>query len=300
MNRIIYNRIIYIVAITGLLGGVGLATSQSLPPEKQAIEQQYAKERAAGAQNPAPKNPQAPYPIAPEQPFQMGIISGDCSPPFSSEEFTLASCWQGIVNGIKTGVYTGAEGSGLDPQQGIVYVIPRPVFPAQVNGSRVLTPVKGGAVSIVAAQSNTLVLVSATGSYVLMFDVNTRTFTSVVVDTTAPVIAGMPGAGCTLWPPNQKLVQVATVTATDDTMVALGTFKVTATSNQPVLFTDPKSPDIVVTLTASGGYTVQLRADRLGTVATDRIYTINATASDVVGNVATVTATCTVPHDQGR
>jgi hypothetical protein len=133
-----------------------------------------------------------------------------------------------------------------------------------------------------------------------MFDVNTRTFTSVVVDTTAPVIAGMPGAGCTLWPPNQKLVQVATVTATDDTMVALGTFKVTATSNQPVLFADPKYPDIVVTPTASGGYTVQLRADRLGTVAIDRIYTINATASDVVGNVATVTATCTVRHDRGR
>lgn len=302
MNRIIYTRIIYTGAITGLLlGSVGLATTQPLPPEKQAIEDQYDKERAAGAQNPAPRNPNAPYPIVHDPPFQTGII--ECSAGIaggSSEEFTVQGCWQGIVNGVKTRVYTGAEGSALDPQQGIVIVAPRPVFPAEGNRSRVLTPVKGGAVGIVAAQDNILTLVTETGSYVLTFDVNTRTFTSVVVDKTAPVIAGMPGAGCMLWPPNHKLVQVATVTVSDETMVAPGKFKVTATSNQPILFTDPKDPDIVITPTASGGYTVQLRADRLGSVATDRIYTIEATARDVARNVATVTATCTVPHDQGR
>src|SRR4030095_2012117 len=31
----------------------------------------------------------------------------------------------------------------------------------------------------------------------------------------APVISGMPAAGCKLWPPNRKLVQVAVVTADD-------------------------------------------------------------------------------------
>lgn len=34
---------------------------------KDAIEQQYTKERTAGAQNPAPKNPDAPYPIVSDQ-----------------------------------------------------------------------------------------------------------------------------------------------------------------------------------------------------------------------------------------
>jgi hypothetical protein len=159
---------------------------------------------------------------------------------------------------------------------------------------------KGGVVRIVAEQNAVLTLVSATGSYVLTFDVRTRSFTSVVVDTTPPVIAGMPGSGCTLWPPNKKLVQVATVTASDDTMVAPGTFTVSATSNQPIAPTDPMYPDIIITPTSSGGYTIQLRADRLGNVATGRIYTLNATAADIVGNVATVTATCTVPHDQGH
>jgi hypothetical protein len=43
---------------------------------------------------------------------------------------------------------------------------------------------------------------------------------------------------------------------------------------------------------------VDLRADRLGSVAADRIYTVRATATDVVGNVTTTTATCIVPHDQ--
>jgi hypothetical protein len=69
-------------ALLILLCGVLLfGQSNTLPPEKQAIQQQYAQERAAGAQNPAPKNPAAPYPIVPEQPFPTGILD-DCSAPF--------------------------------------------------------------------------------------------------------------------------------------------------------------------------------------------------------------------------
>ena len=36
---------------------------------------------------------------------------------------------------------------------------------------------------------------------------------TIKIDTSRPVISGMPGAGCSLWPPNHKMVQVATVTA---------------------------------------------------------------------------------------
>jgi hypothetical protein len=38
---------------------------------------------------------------------------------------------------------------------------------------------------------------------------------TVQIDKTPPVISGMPASGCTLWPPNHKLVGVATVTAAD-------------------------------------------------------------------------------------
>jgi len=58
-------------------------------------------------------------------------------------------------------------------------------------------------------------------------------------------------------------------------------------------------PDIVITPNATGGFVVQLRADRLGS-GNGRVYTLNATASDLAGNTATIAATCTVPHDQAK
>jgi len=116
------------------------------------------------------------------------------------------------------------------------------------------------------------------------------------VDKVPPVISGMP-ASCTLWPPNHKLVTVATVTARDLLSgVAPGSFKITGTSNEPQ---NPSNPDIVVTPNSLGGLDVQLRADRLGT-GTGRVYTLTATASDVAGNTAVRTSICTVPHDQGK
>ena len=111
---------------------------------------------------------------------------------------------------------------------------------------------------------------------------------TVRIDKTPPVISGLPAAGCTIWPPNHKLVQVATVTATDALSgLAPGSFRVTGTSN------DPTNGQIVI----SGGpnqFIVQLGADK------DQIYTLTAMASDLAGNTATATATCTVPHDQGK
>ncbi len=114
-----------------------------------------------------------------------------------------------------------------------------------------------------------------------------------VPDALPPVITGMPAPGCRLWPPNDKLVEVAKVSASDaGTGVAY--FTVTGTSNEP----PGKDPDIVITSVGST-YVVQLRAKRLGQ-GTDRIYTLNATARDGVGNVATVDSQCTVPRDVSK
>jgi hypothetical protein len=290
------HRIVVLASILGL-GAVLLAQSSTLPPEKQAIEQRYLQERAAGAQNPAPKDPNSPYPIVPEQPFPVGVLE-ECAAPFSSAEASISNCWAGVINGVKTVVYAGADGSNGDPTQGVVYVVAFPGYPQDVSGSRLPTPIMGGALHVVAAQNGILTLVSETGSYVLTFDVSTRVFTSVVVDNTPPVIAGMPAAGCTLRPPNQRIVHVADITASDDTAVASGGLVVTAFSSQPITSNDPFYPDIIIRSTSSGSYSVDLRADRLGSVAADRIYTVRATATDVVGNVTTTTATCIVPHDQ--
>jgi hypothetical protein len=120
---------------------------------------------------------------------------------------------------------------------------------------------------------------------------------TVRIDKTPPVISGMPASGCTLWPPTHKLVQVGIVTAADALSgIAPGSFNVTGASNEPI---DPNDPAIVIKPNGSGGFVVQLQADRLGN-GTGRVYTITATGTDLAGNVATSTATCAVPHDQSK
>ena len=104
------------------------------------------------------------------------------------------------------------------------------------------------------------------------------------IDKTPPVISGMPGQGCTIWPPNHKLVQVAVVSAADALSgLAPDSFRVTGISGSG------NSGDIAI----SGGV-VQVRADK------GNVYTISASARDIAGNLATATATCTVPHDQSQ
>jgi hypothetical protein len=119
--------------------------------------------------------------------------------------------------------------------------------------------------------------------------------TVVPIDTTPPVISGMPVPGFTLWPLNHKLVTVAVISATDAES-GVASFDVTATSNEP---SDPSNPDFVIFGSGTGPRTVQLRADRLGD-GTGRTYTITATAVDVVGNKSVLMGTCTVPHDQRK
>jgi hypothetical protein len=115
-----------------------------------------------------------------------------------------------------------------------------------------------------------------------------------IFDKTPPVIAGLPSQ-CSLWPPNHKMTEVATVTASDLLSgVALGSFQVTVTSSEAA-----SDSDIAITPDGHGGFVVQLRAER-GGGGTGRTYTITATAKDLIGNVATEQATCTVPHDQRR
>jgi hypothetical protein len=119
---------------------------------------------------------------------------------------------------------------------------------------------------------------------------------SVNEETSRPTIAGLPGPGCTLWPPNHKLVRVAIVAVTTTDASGIQLFDVTGTSNEP---SDPSDPDIVITGSGAGPRVVQLRADRLGN-GNGRTYTLNATAINGAGALQTAQATCTVPHDQGR
>jgi hypothetical protein len=74
-----------------------------------------------------------------------------------------------------------------------------------------------------------------------------------------------------------------------------GSFVVTAVSDEP----GDSDPQTSVVPDGEGGFDVLLRADR-SAHGDGRTYTISATATDLVGNVATATASCVVPHDKGK
>jgi hypothetical protein len=119
---------------------------------------------------------------------------------------------------------------------------------------------------------------------------------NVKLDKTPPTISGLPQSPCTIWPPNKKFVQVADVTVFDGLSgLAAGSFKVGASSSEPQA---PNAPDILINSVATG-FSVQLRADRLGT-GPGRTYVLTATATDLADNMTTLKAICVVPHDQGN
>ena len=113
---------------------------------------------------------------------------------------------------------------------------------------------------------------------------------TVSIDKTAPAVAGMPTAGCTLSPPKHQLVQVATITASDS-LSGIENLIVTATSSEPD--SGVGGGDVPGDIVINGG-SVKLRAERAPS-GKGRTYTIFATATDRAGNVATSTATCRVP-----
>ena len=110
---------------------------------------------------------------------------------------------------------------------------------------------------------------------------------TVLVDRTPPGVTGLPAVPCELWPPEGQLVHVADVRATDE-LSGVDSLDVQASSSEP-----GSEDDIVVT-----GGSVELRAERDAT-GRGRTYTISASATDVAGNLTTLTALCTVPHDEG-
>ena len=109
------------------------------------------------------------------------------------------------------------------------------------------------------------------------------------IDATAPVIRGMPGS-CAIWPPNDKMVQVGAVTASDALSgVASGSPAIIVNSNEPLAPSD----------VGIDGGVVHVRATRQG-AGDGRVYSIIAEAVDLAGNTATAASTCLVPHDRSR
>lgn len=165
-------------------------------------------------------------------------------------------------------------------------------------------------VSLRGAQTDNIVIPGASGSVTITAEGTThityfaidsagnaeaaKTLT-IRIDKTPPQISGMPGPDCSLWPPNHKLVEVATISAAD-ARSGMTAFDVAVTSSEPV---GKDGPDVVISGDGLQPRVVELRAKRLGG-GEGRLYSITATATDVAGNTVNTTATCTVAHDQGH
>ncbi|HEY8185296.1 MAG TPA: immunoglobulin-like domain-containing protein [Pyrinomonadaceae bacterium] len=146
------------------------------------------------------------------------------------------------------------------------------------------------------------------GTYTLTYSVSdgshttTATRTVNVVDTTAPIIT-LNGQPHSMWPPDHKYqtFQVTDFVAsvTDSCGTSLGVSDVIisqVTSDEPENSGGDGNTlnDIVI---ASNCKSVQLRSEREGD-GNGRVYTITFSVRDASGNVATATATVTVPNSQ--
>jgi hypothetical protein len=220
-------------------------------------------------------------------PFEEWGWDGCCTPPVTTATASPAPNSNGWNNTNVTVTLNSADDSGGSGVKQIQYALSG----AQTLDAQIV-PGSAGSVTVSAEGMTTLTYFGTDNAG----NAEQTKALTVQIDKTPPVVFGMPASGCTLWPPNNQMVQVATITAADTLSgLAPGSFQLTGSSNEPS--SDPTKPDIVITPNGSGGYAVQLRAARSGS-GTGRIYTLQATATDLAGNTVTSTATCTVPHGQ--
>ncbi len=120
-----------------------------------------------------------------------------------------------------------------------------------------------------------------------------------VQDTTAPDFTRTQ-LETNLWPPNHRMVLVATVAGVSDLADPSPAVSIDVTSNQPIDGPGDGStaPDWQVTENGDS-WEIRVRAERSGALG-DRTYTITTTVADVAGNVASETCAVTVAHDRGR
>ena len=144
----------------------------------------------------------------------------------------------------------------------------------------------------ISAEGQTIVSYNATDN---AGNVESAKTVTVNLDRTPPSISGIPAAGCEIWPPNHKLVRVATVAAQDG-LSGLTSFNTDVTSSEAA---SPGQADTMTTGSGLDPRVISVRAERSGN-GPGRIYALSATAMDRAGNVATALGTCVVPHDQGH
>jgi len=114
-----------------------------------------------------------------------------------------------------------------------------------------------------------------------------------IVDTTPPVVSFALTTD-TLWPPNHKMVQVASGISASDIADEDPSVVITVTSDEDINGSGDGNTDVDWEVNNGSVY---LRAERDGG-QDGRVYTVTVVSTDASGNTTTVTGTVEVPHDQ--
>ena len=175
-----------ILAACAMVGGPAASdwAEDSLPPAKQAIQDNIDKARAAGRQSPAPKGLENPNPsdqveeIAPEGGVPAGagrlFLGSDLSAPPTDRDDTLTSSWSVIGPTQNIDIWAGAR--GRDAKQGFVMVV---VWDATrtriIGGGSYDAPERRGTLTISGADDLVLTLVAGDNTK-LRFDAAGQAF----------------------------------------------------------------------------------------------------------------------------
>lgn len=121
-----------------------------------------------------------------------------------------------------------------------------------------------------------------------------------IKDTTAPVLTYSQETN-SLWPPNHKMVLVATGISASDIVDGATDVTVTVSSNEAANGRGDgnTNTDYDVVMNADGTQDVYVRSERSGR-GNGRIYTISMSTSDVAGNTASESFEVQVAHNKGR
>jgi len=129
---------------------------------------------------------------------------------------------------------------------------------------------------------------------------DTDTVTVTVVDTTPPVVT-LRMSPNRLWPPNHKMKTVTAILDIQDCDPVPTVKLISVTSNEPDngLGDGDTSGDIAGATLGTDDRSVQVRAERAGP-GSGRVYTFVYRVTDASSNFTDVTATVSVPHDNGH
>lgn len=116
----------------------------------------------------------------------------------------------------------------------------------------------------------------------------------VAPDRQAPVIAGLSVDPASIWPPTGQMKPVTVSYTVSDDLDPAPTARIASITCSQASYVDGRDGVIV------DAHDVSVLAFRDDTDKAGRIYTINVEAQDAAGNIATASATVTVPHNRPK